>query len=571
MAHEVEKRLKDDFLFFLYLIWKHLNLPNPTRLQNDIARALGNSPKRLIIQAFRGCGKSFITSAFVVWMLYRDPQLKIMVVSASKERADAFSQFTKRLIGEVPWLQHLRAKSNQRDSLIAFDVGPARVDHSPSVKSVGITGQLTGSRADIIIADDVEVLNNSATQTAQDKLSELVKEFDAILKPYDPALMEFEPKILFLGTPQHEMSLYSKLPERGYKTMIWPALYPKNMERYKGALARLIVDDLERDPSLVDQPTDPQRFTKIDLDERLASYGKAGFALQFMLDTTLSDAEKYPLKVADLIVSDIMPVKAPVEFSLMRHGDRIVDVPNVALTGDYYYHPDWASDERLDYEYKLLVIDPSGRGKDLTGVVVLYFLRGYIFLAEARGFKEGYAKPTLRSITQMAKRHGVHTVLVEDNFGDGMFTELLRPVLYDSYACGVEETKSQGQKERRIIDCLEPVMMQHRLVVAPSVIERDYENNKNEIRYSLFYQMTRITYEKGSLVHDDLIDPLAMGVKFFTDRMAVDTAKVSREHREQAIDDLLNNVEKFMSAGSTVVSTVDASGATVSRPTGYVQ
>ncbi|WP_445356665.1 hypothetical protein ACJJIC_06960 [Microbulbifer sp. ANSA002] len=53
--------------------------------------------------------------------------------------------------------------------------------------------------------------------------------------------------------------------------------------------------------------------------------------------------------------------------------------------------------------------------------------------------------------------------------------------------------------------------------------------------------------------------------------MAVDTAKVSGEHREQAIDDLLNNVEKFMSAGSTIVSTVDASGATVSRPTGYVQ
>ena len=93
----------------------------------------------------------------------------------------------------------------------------APASHAPSVKSLGITSQLTGSRADIIIADDIEVPTNSATQAMRDKLSEQIKEFDAILKPNDAA------KILFLGSPQCEDSVYTKIRERGYMSKIWPA------------------------------------------------------------------------------------------------------------------------------------------------------------------------------------------------------------------------------------------------------------------------------------------------------------------------------------------------------------
>lgn len=189
-----ESVVSDDFRKFLYLIWKHLNLPDPTPVQYDIADYLQNGPKRSCVQAFRGVGKSWITSAFVLWQLFRDPDTKILVVSASKERADAFSTFTLRLISEVPYLQHLMPRENQRSSKIAFDVGPAKAAHAPSVKSVGITGQLTGSRGNLIVADDVEVPNNSATQQMRDKLSEQVKEFDAVLSPGG--------RIIYLGTPQ---------------------------------------------------------------------------------------------------------------------------------------------------------------------------------------------------------------------------------------------------------------------------------------------------------------------------------------------------------------------------------
>ena len=218
----------------MFLVWDHLRLPDPTPIQYDIAEFVQNGPKRRIVEAFRGVGKSWITSAYVVHTLLLDPTKNILVVSASKQRADDFSTFTLRLIHEMPMLQHLRPKETQRNSKIAFDVGPAPASHAPSVVSKGITSQITGSRADLIIADDVESSNNSATITLRDKLAETVKEFEAVLKPGGD--------IIYLGTPQTEQSIYNLLSERGYTIRIWPARYPDSKRRatYGSRLAPMI-------------------------------------------------------------------------------------------------------------------------------------------------------------------------------------------------------------------------------------------------------------------------------------------------------------------------------------------
>lgn len=146
--------LASDFRAFLVLVWQHLNLPYPTPIQLDIASYLQFGPNRRVITAYRGVGKSWITSAYVVWRLRNDPSLKFLVVSASKDRADNFTTFTLRLIAEMPILQCLMPQDGQRCSKVAFDVGPALADHSPSVTSKGITSQLSGSRADEIVSDD---------------------------------------------------------------------------------------------------------------------------------------------------------------------------------------------------------------------------------------------------------------------------------------------------------------------------------------------------------------------------------------------------------------------------------
>lgn len=540
---EIEQRLCDDFGFFLFNVWQHLQLPSPTPLQYDIGRYLAHGPERLVIEAFRGCGKSFITSAFVIWQLYRDPQLKIMVVSASKERADAFSQFVKRLIIEVDWLSHLAPGPDQRASNIAFDVGPALVDHSPSVKSVGITGQLTGSRANIIIADDIEVLNNSYTQDARDKLAELVKEFDAILKPYDPQTMREQPRIIYLGTPQCEMSLYNQLPERGYQVRIWPVLFPTEKQRinYKGRLAPFVTDPLDRDPSLAGTTTEPRRFDEVDIEKRRLSYGKGGFALQFMLDTALSDAEKYPLKLSDLVVMPCDMKKAPVEYTKMNGPETLCsDLESVGLAGDRYYRPYWVSTERQPYSGSLLTIDPSGRGSDETAYNVTKFYNGFVFLVEEGGFKDGYGDDTLLALAKIAKMHECKAVRIESNFGDGMFAKLISPYL--TRICGgltIDEKRNSAQKEKRIIDTLEPVMMQHRLVVDPKLVQRDLETNQKDPMYSLFYQMARITDTKGALKHDDRLDCLELAVDYWRAYMDADATRLEQERRDEAMESYL--------------------------------
>ena len=168
--------LKQDFKLFLPALWGQLDLPSPTRAQYAIADYLQHGPKRLQIQAFRGVGKSWITGAFVLWTLFNDPERKIMIISASKERADNMSIFLQKLIIETPWLNFLRPKSDDsRWSRISFDVN-CSPHQAPSVKSVGITGQLTGSRADLMILDDVEVPGNSMTELMREKLIQLCTE-----------------------------------------------------------------------------------------------------------------------------------------------------------------------------------------------------------------------------------------------------------------------------------------------------------------------------------------------------------------------------------------------------------
>ena len=98
---ELQQKIQSDFRVFLTLVWRELDLPNPTRAQLCIAEYLQHGPKRLQISAFRGVGKSWITAAFVLWTLYLDPDKKIMVISASKERADNFSIFCQKLIIDI--------------------------------------------------------------------------------------------------------------------------------------------------------------------------------------------------------------------------------------------------------------------------------------------------------------------------------------------------------------------------------------------------------------------------------------------------------------------------------------
>ena len=545
-----------DFRNFLFLVWQQLNLPVPTKVQYDIAEYLQTSGKRSIIQAFRGVGKSYITSAYVVWRLMLDPDLKIMVVSASKERADAFSMFTQRLIMEMPLLAHLIPDKDQLWSRIAFNVNGAMASHSPSVKSVGITGQLTGSRADLIIADDIEVPNNSQTQQMREKLTTLVTEFDAVLKPLDTS------KIIYLGTPQTEESLYDALQDKGYITRIWPSRYPRpdQVNRYGDRIAPTLMDELIANDKLEWQPTDPMRFDEEDLLERELSYGRSGYALQFQLDTSLSDADRHPLKLKDLIVMSVDISKAPEKpiHGTLSHLE-VKDVPNLGMRGDRFYEPFKLSGDWVDYSGSVMAIDPSGRGSDETSYCVLKMLNGFLYCPDAGGVDGGYSGETLEQLVNIAKKNQVNYVLVESNFGDGMFSELIKPYFSKAYPVTLEEVRHSKQKELRIIDTLEPVMNQHKLVFDKEVIQKDYDSIQkypNDIaqRYSLFYQMTRITKDRGALAHDDRLDALAMATAYWVEQMAADADELMVDRHNELLDLELDKFLGHLNTSSVKVS-----------------
>lgn len=592
-----------DFRNLVYLVWDHLALPAPTPAQYDIAVFLqhgwagyGIDPQgdcqewfgpepvepdrtgwaRLtephifredVLEAFRGIGKSYITSAFVLWRLLRRPyDEKVLVVSASGSKSKEFVSMTKTLLNTMPLFEHLRSREDQRDTAYAFDVNGASISQSPSVKAAGITGQITGSRATLIIADDIEVTDNSRTVEARERLLHKTNEFSAI-KVTGGA------DVICLGTPQTEESIYTKMiKEQGYLGWILPARYPRPDKRSSYVITReggLEIDCLcpraravDKDPELAWRPTDPERFNEFELLNR-ESKGRAYFALQFQLDTSLSDAERYPLKLHDLIVMSVNPMKAPkvVQWGQDTNGkNKRPDLPVAGFSGDSWLGPLFVDPDWMEYEQSVLFVDPSGRGKDETAWAVVKVLHGMMYVTEVDGFAGDPGEAMVR-IATAAKAHKVNTIQVEPNFAGGVWVSAFQPVLAkvwpaptkgDTAGCTVEEAEwSRAQKEVRIIDTLEPVMTLHRLVVDERVA-------RDEV---LCYQLTHISREKGCLQHDDRVDALAGAVSYLQATLAQDVDEAVQAVRDAEHD---AELERFirsherMTAGDTRMYQIDA-------------
>ena len=536
---QILQAMQEDFKVFLQALWMELNLPNPTRAQYAIADYLQYGPKRLQIQAFRGVGKSWITGAFVLWTLFNDAEKKIMIISASKERADNMSIFLQKLIIETPWLTHLRPKSDDaRWSRISFDVN-CSPHQAPSVKSVGITGQLTGSRADLMILDDIEVPGNSMTEFMREKLLQLCTEAESILTPKDDS------RILFLGTPQTSFTVYRRLAERSYRPFVWPARYPRNTTGYDGLLAPQLQEDIDNGAEPWSVTDD--RFNDDDLVEREASMGRSNFMLQFMLDTSLSDADKYPLKMADLVVTAVNPSSAP-DAVIWCSDPRncLKDLPTVGLPGDYFYSPMQLQGDWLPYSETICSVDPSGRGSDETAAAFISQRNGFLYLQEMRAYRDGYSDKTLLDILRICKKYKATKLVIESNFGDGIVAELFKKHLQQiKYGMDIEEVRANVRKEDRLIDTLEPVMNQHRLIIDKSVVDWDYSSNPDEppekrLQYMLFYQLSRMCREKGAIKHDDRLDCLAQGVKYFTDTLAISAQEEINQRKREEWNDMLD-------------------------------
>ena len=538
---DIQKLVKD-FPEFIDYVWNCIGLPNATPIQKDIASTLQEGNRRLLIEAFRGIGKTYLTGAYATWRLLRNPNEKVLIVSASGPHAVAISTFIHKLIAEVPLLQHLNPRGDQRNSVMAFDVDGCQSSVQPSVKCLGINSQLQGNRASLLIADDVETSINSATEIMRGKILQQINEFDSILQTTADA------SIVGLGTPQTGDSVYNRFIDKGFLVRIWPSRIPEKPEVYEGRLAPYIEDMIALGDT-AGTPTDT-RFTNEDLLEREGSVGKTYYKLQYQLDTTLSDADKYPLKQADMVIMDIPKDKGPIGLSYSSSRDTLLDIPNIGFTGDTLHGPQYIDKEYTDYQFSIMAIDPSGRGSDEMGYAVIKYLHGRIYIMACGGLQGGYADDNLFKLASIAKEYAVNTIYIESNFGDGMFDQLLRPVLKKVHPASIEEVRSSKQKELRIIDTIEPLLNQHKLVLDRSLVTKDIQGSLESpqtLSYGLMYQLTHITRTRGCLRHDDRLDALAIALAAIVETVGIDSDDAMKEFRDQELQDEL---DKFI--GDTI-------------------
>jgi hypothetical protein len=580
---ESDDPLKRDFRLFLIALWRWFGFGDPSELQLSMAWYLQWGPDRAIIMAFRGCAKSWITAAYAMWCLYCDANLKILVVSGSLKRSVAFTTFCLTIIREWPLLQHLYPGPKQRQSATAFDVSGARPDQSPSLHAAGVTGQIVGFRAHIIVPDDVETNTNSLTVVMRSKIREMVQEFEAILFPGGV--------IKYLGTPHSEDSLYPYLfKEMAYQVRIWPVLYPTTKEAkvYGDRLAPYIKWQLQKNPRLVGESTEPRRFPMEDILKRRANMTQVEFRLQYLLDTSLADAERYPLKLANLIVWPCDASRGPDHLAWGKGEELIVkDLPNLGFEGDYFHKPANVSPGFSEWGETVAWIDPAGklktqqkaassdeaaqsaqRDKNETSIAIVSELNGLLYVRCVRGWLDGFAPSTLKMIAKLLVEYGVDRATVESNFGDGMFLALLQPYVdaewkawwkyrharpEDQQGTTMEEVRAvRVQKETRILTTLEPLSSQHRIVMDRAVIEHDYldvttvsarQDDEEAVgkeligrqRYSLIYQWSHLTREKDSLALDDRLDSLCGACTYFAPSLGVDPKGLAARSEEERL------------------------------------
>jgi hypothetical protein len=502
-----DKDLYDSFICFVHYSFAYLNLPAPSRAQIELADFVSDSsnPHRML-QCLRGLSKSLMAELYTVWRLLNDPDEHILVMSSTGGRAVNFTQFVQKLLTLLPVCNGMQPRHNkERTSGQSFDIAGAAPSDSPSVYAVGIGNQITGMRATLVIYDDIETPQNAQSANSRDKIDYYASEGANLL-------MAGRDETITLCTPHSMDSIYIDwINEKGFKPLIIPAEYPEDISIYNGYLAPYILKRLENNPELVGSNVD-ERFTLAVLANKKMKIGKSQYKLQYQLDVSASDELKHPLKLSDFIVMDVDNDDAPVKISPSSMHENRVLIKHNGFNTDKLYAPSFMSEQRVDYNYRVMAIDPSGRGADETGGALGFTLGGRIFLKKSVGFKGGYEYETLRQIAQMCSDYRIDYLVIEDNFGDGAYGKMMEPILNKiSPNTKLEEVHAIGRKEVRIIRTLEPVLNQRKLVVDKKLLDDDTLGN---VVNSLTYQLTRITEEPKSLRHDDRLDALEMLVTF---------------------------------------------------------
>jgi hypothetical protein len=239
--------------------------------------------------------------------------------------------------------------------------------------------------------------------------------------------------------------------------------------------------------------------------------------------------------------------------TLVKMSSQVIPFPDQFPIGlSYHMVPD-VGDVFGTYQGTHMYVDPAGGGAngDETAYAISRAAGGKIFVVTAGGVKGGVGPEELQELTDLVVKHGVNSVSIEKNFGNGALSSIWQPSLLKAVkeagrTCSIDDVWESGQKELRIIDILEPVIENGKLIMNSALIDDDWDQcQKYAVQdrpvYSLFWQIARITRDKNCLIHDDRLDALAGTVRHWVDLLKLDEASVRHAVAQQAYNKQMQN------------------------------
>ena len=412
------------FQQFVWL-WNRSQGQTTPQLHLDIASWLGqrwlNGDRRLLLLCFRSAGKSTLIGMFCAWLLFNRPDLRILILSAEYDLAKKMVRNVKNLVERHPLTTDLIPERSLQWASDQFTVQRRLILRDPSLLARGVTSNITGSRADIVICDDVEVPNTCRTPAKREELKDRLHEISYVLVP--------DGLQLYAGTPHSLQSIYAEAPSGhdpeifldGFERLVIPLLNESGESRW------------------------PERFPEAYIQVLKRQTGPAKFQSQMMLRP--SEADDVRLDPKSLVRYDEKIVcKESNGHTILTIGGRRM----VSVTG--WWDPAFGSPEKGDSSVVAAVF------VDDDGSYWLHDLR-YLVHDPARREDVDEATQLCRQVVAFTRELHLPSITVETN-GLGRFLPavLQREMNAGGYGCSVLEHVSHRNKDQRILDAFDPVL-----------------------------------------------------------------------------------------------------------------
>ena len=414
------------FRQFVWL-WNRFQGQTTPCLHLEIAEWLGQAwlqqDRHLLLLVFRSAGKSTLVGMFSAWLLANDPNLRILVLAAEHELATKMVRNVKRIVERHPLTRHLVPRRAEQWAADQFTVARPLNLRDPSLLARGIGANITGSRAEIVICDDVEVPNTCNTAAKRAELRERLSEIGYILVPGGLQL--------FVGTPHSFHSIYAEQP----RTELGED------RPFLGDFRRLslpLIDGSGRSRW-------PERFTPERIEEIRRQSGPAKFESQMLL-------EPRPLDEIRLDPARLVRYDAPLDFRI-SNGETVLSINGrrlVSATG--WWDPAYGAPGSGDASVVAAVfVDEDG----------YYWLHGIRYLRHdpSRVDEVDEATQLCRQVAEFADQLYLPAIAIETN-GLGKFlpTLLRREIHARRLGCPVIERVSSTSKTQRILDAFDPLL-----------------------------------------------------------------------------------------------------------------